>query len=115
MNIVGFDIGYSNLKLAYGNSENGMQTAIRPAGAAPADRFGSRIDGKEQDDFLHVLVGNEPSLPVFLQTVRKCVSARCILNTLAHHPIKPFSMLAPFGHHRGGCFGDGFARGPIQG
>ena len=60
MNIVGLDIGYSNLKLAYGNSENGMQTAIRPAGAAPADRFGSRIDGKEQDDFLHVLVGDEP-------------------------------------------------------
>ena len=60
MNIVGLDIGYSNLKLAYGNSEKGMQTAIRPAGAAPADRFGSRFDGKEQDDFLHVLVGDEP-------------------------------------------------------
>lgn len=37
-----------------------MQTAIRPAGAAPADRFGTRFDGKDQDDFLHVLVDDMP-------------------------------------------------------
>ena len=60
MNVIGLDIGYSNLKLAFGDSAEGMKTAIRPAGAAPADRFGSRFDGKAQDDFLHVLVGEEP-------------------------------------------------------
>ena len=60
MNVIGLDIGYSNLKLAFGDSEEGMTTAIRPAGAAPADRFGSRYDGKAQDDFLHVLVDEEP-------------------------------------------------------
>lgn len=60
MNIVGLDIGYSNLKLAYGNDEDGMKTVIRPAGAAPADRFGTRFDGREQDDFLHVLVDDMP-------------------------------------------------------
>ena len=52
MNVVGIDIGYSNLKLAYGNTDKGMLTTLRPAGAAPADRFGGRFDGKAQDDFL---------------------------------------------------------------
>ena len=51
-NDVGIDIGYSNLKLAYGNTDKGMLTTLRPAGAAPADRFGGRFDGKAQDDFL---------------------------------------------------------------
>lgn len=60
INIVGQDIGYSNIKLAYGPTELGMKTAIRPAGAAPADRFGGRFDGKAQDDFLHVLVDDKP-------------------------------------------------------
>ena len=60
MNIVGQDIGYSNIKIAYGTAEQGMKTAIRPAGAAPADRFGGRFDGKAQDDFLHVLVNDQP-------------------------------------------------------
>lgn len=59
MNIVGLDIGYSNLKLAIGSSDNGCRTILRPAGAAPADRFGSRFDGKAQSDFLHVLVDDE--------------------------------------------------------
>ena len=60
MSIVGLDIGYSNLKLAYGDPNVGMSTVIRPAGAAPADRFGSRFDGRNQDDFLHVMVDGEP-------------------------------------------------------
>lgn len=60
MNVIGLDIGYSNLKAAYGDSEKGMKTALRPAGAAPADRFGSRFDGKAQDDFLHVQVDGQP-------------------------------------------------------
>ena len=60
MNVVGIDIGYSNLKLAYGNTDKGMLTTLRPAGAAPADRFGGRFDGKAQDDFLHVTVDGKP-------------------------------------------------------
>lgn len=62
-NVIGLDIGYSNLKLAYGQSgekNGGMKTILRPAGAAPAEHFGSRFDGKSQSDFLHVLVGEEP-------------------------------------------------------
>jgi plasmid segregation protein ParM len=60
MNVVGLDIGYSNLKLAYGAADGSMKTVVRPAGAAPADRFGSRFDGRAQDDFLHVVVNGEP-------------------------------------------------------
>lgn len=59
MNILGIDIGYSNLKLAFGPKGDSPKTHLRPAGAAPADRFGSRFDGKAQDDFLHVLVDGE--------------------------------------------------------
>ncbi|MEZ4128505.1 plasmid stability protein StbA, partial [Salmonella enterica] len=47
-------------KLAYSDKSGNLVTAIRPAGAAPADRFGSRFDGRAQDDFLHVLVGDDP-------------------------------------------------------
>jgi plasmid segregation protein ParM len=59
-NVLGIDIGYSNLKLAYGNTADGMKTILRPAGAAPSDRFGSRFDGKSREDFLHVLVDGQP-------------------------------------------------------
>ena len=60
MNVVGIDIGYSGLKLAYGAAEGKMKTVLRPAGAAPADRFGSRFDGRSQDEFLHVMVEGAP-------------------------------------------------------
>ena len=60
MNILGIDIGYSNLKLAYGERGATPKTLLRPAGAAPADRFSSRFDGKAQDDFLHVQVNGDP-------------------------------------------------------
>ncbi|CAN7636160.1 ParM/StbA family protein [Acidovorax sp. LjRoot129] len=60
MNVVGIDIGYSGLKLAYGPSDGKMKTVLRPAGAAPADRFGSRFDGRSQDEFLHVMVDGVP-------------------------------------------------------
>lgn len=60
MNVVGLDVGYSNLKLAYGPADGAMKTIVRPAGAAPADRFGSRFDGRDQDDFLHVNVDGQP-------------------------------------------------------
>lgn len=59
LNILGIDIGYSNLKLAYGNKGASPTTLLRPAGAAPTDRFSSRFDGKVQDDFLHVQVNGE--------------------------------------------------------
>ena len=59
MNILGIDIGYSNLKLAFGPKGESAKTLLRPAGAAPADRFGSRFDGKAQDEFLHVLVNGQ--------------------------------------------------------
>lgn len=59
-NVIGLDIGYSNLKMVYGKSDEAMKSIVRPAGAAPADRFGSRFDGKSQDDFLHVMVGDVP-------------------------------------------------------
>ncbi|HMZ77050.1 MAG TPA: ParM/StbA family protein, partial [Rhodocyclaceae bacterium] len=59
LNILGIDIGYSNLKLAFGQKGGTPKTHLRPAGAAPADRFGSRFDGKAQDDFLHVLVNGQ--------------------------------------------------------
>ena len=68
MNVLGIDIGYSNLKLAYGAADGEVETALRPAGAAPADRFGSRFDGRAQDDFLHVLVDGEPF--IFHQRVK---------------------------------------------
>lgn len=59
-NIVGIDIGYSNLKLAFGESSKGKcATLIRPAGAAPADRFSDRADGAASADYLHVLVDEE--------------------------------------------------------
>lgn len=59
MNILGLDIGYSNLKVAAGEKQLGCKTILRPAGAAPADRFGSRFDGKKHDDYIHVLVDGE--------------------------------------------------------
>ena len=48
--VVGQDIGYSNLKIAFGTSDGEMTTVIRPAGAAPKEHFGSRFDGKKQDE-----------------------------------------------------------------
>jgi len=52
---VGLDIGYSNLKIVYGdNTEVSPKMIKRPAGAAPLDHLGQRIMGN--DDSLHVLV-----------------------------------------------------------
>ena len=60
LNILGIDIGYSNLKLAFGERGKDPKTLLRPAGAAPTDRFGTRIDGSAHDDFLHVQVDGQP-------------------------------------------------------
>lgn len=60
MNILGIDIGYSNLKLAYGEQGGEPKVLLRPAGAAPADRLGEKIGGGENEDFLRVLVNGSP-------------------------------------------------------
>lgn len=56
MNVLGIDIGYSNLKLAYGQQGAEPKVLLRPAGAAPADRLGEKISGNEEEDFVRVLV-----------------------------------------------------------
>jgi len=60
LNIAGIDIGYSNLKLTFGDAESQPRSIIRPAGAAPADRFSRRIDGRNDESYLHVLVDEVP-------------------------------------------------------
>jgi plasmid segregation protein ParM len=56
--IVGLDIGYSNLKIAV--ETNGSERCIvLPAGAAPADRFGTRFDGSLNEEYINVLVNDE--------------------------------------------------------
>jgi len=59
VNVLGLDLGYSNLKVAYGDKNAKCKTVLRPAGAAPADRFGARFDGTAHEDYIHVLVDGE--------------------------------------------------------
>jgi len=56
MQIVGLDIGYSNLKVAYGKDGDEPTLLIRPAGAAPAEHLGQRMMSGGTDDPLRVLV-----------------------------------------------------------
>ncbi len=56
MNVLGIDIGYSNLKLAYGQKGSEPKVLLRPAGAAPADRLGEKIASNADEDFLRVMV-----------------------------------------------------------
>ena len=44
--VVGQDIGYSNLKIAFGTSDGEMTTVIRPAGAAPKDILVAALTAK---------------------------------------------------------------------
>ena len=60
MNVLGIDIGYSNLKLAFGKRGSEPKVLLRPAGAAPADRLGEKITGKKDEDFLRVVVNGTP-------------------------------------------------------
>ncbi|TAN83541.1 MAG: ParM/StbA family protein, partial [Gallionella sp.] len=60
MNVLGIDIGYSNLKLAYGQQGAEPKVLLRPAGAAPADRMGEKISSNEEENFLRVLVNDVP-------------------------------------------------------
>ena len=56
MQIVGLDIGYSNLKVAYGEAGKEPTLVSRPAGAAPSEHIGQRIMDTGADDPLRVLV-----------------------------------------------------------
>lgn len=60
MNVLGIDIGYSNLKLAFGPQGSVPGVLLRPAGAAPADRLGERISGDGHEDFVRVIVNDTP-------------------------------------------------------
>jgi len=54
---IGFDCGYSNLKIAFGDIEGkAPETMIRPSGAGPADRLPTRIGDTAADDRLYVTV-----------------------------------------------------------
>jgi len=56
LKIVGMDIGYSNLKVAFGEAGKEPTLVSRPAGAAPAEHIGQRIMSTGADDPLRVLV-----------------------------------------------------------
>jgi len=56
MQIVGLDIGYSNLKVAYGEAGSKPILVSRPAGAAPSEHIAQRIMSTGADDPLRVLV-----------------------------------------------------------
>lgn len=57
MFVLGLDIGYSNVKLAMGESAAAPVVSLSPAGAAPVDRLPESL-GKS-DDVLRVMVGDE--------------------------------------------------------
>src|SRR5574340_407043 len=54
--IVGLDIGYSNLKVAFGEEGKEPELVSRPAGAAPSEHIGQRIMAVGADEPLRVLV-----------------------------------------------------------
>jgi plasmid segregation protein ParM len=54
--IVGLDIGYSNLKVAFGEEGHEPELVSRPAGAAPSEHIGQRIMSAGADEPLRVLV-----------------------------------------------------------
>lgn len=57
--VVGLDVGYGNLKVAFGQANARPQTHIRPVGAAPKAALGMEMGGSEVDG-LSVLVDGEP-------------------------------------------------------
>ena len=56
MQVVGIDIGYSNLKVAYGDSAGEPTLVSRPAGAAPSENIGQQIINMGNEEPLRVLV-----------------------------------------------------------
>lgn len=59
MFVLGVDIGYSNLKVAFGESGVSPKTLILPAGAGPAERMPERIGGGDDDTCLYVSIEGE--------------------------------------------------------
>ena len=59
MLIAGIDVGYSNLKVAYGEAGSAPTLVIRPAGAAPAANIGQQMLATGVEEPLHVLVGGK--------------------------------------------------------
>ncbi|WP_342632797.1 ParM/StbA family protein [Marinobacter alkaliphilus] len=59
MFILGMDIGYSNLKLAFGESGRKPETALFPAGAAPEDYVSKSILASHSKGGFEVKVGGE--------------------------------------------------------
>jgi plasmid segregation protein ParM len=64
MRIVGLDIGYSNLKIAFGTQGENPRVVVRPAGAAPASMIGMRIqeraDGVNGNAAVMVEIDGQP-------------------------------------------------------
>lgn len=56
MKVVGMDIGYSNLKVAFGSVGEEPELVSKPAGAAPSEHIGQRIVSGGADEPLRVLV-----------------------------------------------------------
>ena len=59
MFVLGLDIGYSNLKLAMGHKEKGMETKILPAGAGRLELMPRNMSAGLGNDFLQVTVDGE--------------------------------------------------------
>lgn len=60
MFVLGLDIGYSNLKIAYGNSEKGeMTTKLLPAGAGHINLMPRTLHSGVDDDVITVLIDDE--------------------------------------------------------
>jgi plasmid segregation protein ParM len=59
MTVVGLDVGYSNLKIAVGETGAGPRMMVRPAGAAPLDRLGERIGANGPEDAVVVDVDTQ--------------------------------------------------------
>lgn len=48
--VLGMDIGYSNLKIAYGNNDDNCVVKVLPIGAGPSDLLPIKILGEKTDD-----------------------------------------------------------------
>lgn len=59
MFILGMDIGYSNLKLAFGEAGSAPETVLYPAGSAPEDHISQSIISGTGSGGFKVKVGNE--------------------------------------------------------
>ena len=91
MFVLGVDIGYSNLKLAIGQSGSEPKTIILPAGAGPADRMPERIGGGDDETCLYVSIMSVGPL-VFLLDAFKAGNESFTRNIPPQKPIRHFFM-----------------------